>query len=195
MKWKMQRRRNASGSFFVVRRDDHDRPLACRDLVTGLDDGKPHLVELAKQIVGKFHVCLVDLVDQQHVTPLGREDAPERAHADVVANVRHVAAAETAVVEALHGIVDVEALSGLGRRLHVPALHRHGERICHMTRQQGFAGARLSLNEQRPLERERTVDGVDQRLGGDVAGRAGKAAKVLVGDAGGHGNLRNCSGI
>ena len=104
----------------VVRGDEHDGSVLGDDLLAGLEDREAHLVELAQQVVGKLEVCLVDLVDQQHVTLLGRERLAERPEPDVVADVRDVTGAEATVVEPLHGVVDVQAVGGLGRRLDVP---------------------------------------------------------------------------
>ena len=42
----------------------------------------------------------------------------------------------------------------------------------------GLAGAGLALDQQRPLERDGAVDGVDERARGDVAGGAGEALEV-----------------
>ena len=116
MKWKMQRRRKASGSSFSLF-DVMSTIGRClgADLLAGLDDREAHLVELEQQVVGELEVGLVDLVDQQHVALLGGEGLAERPELDVVADVGDVAAAEAAVVEALHGVVDVEAVGGLAR--------------------------------------------------------------------------------
>ena len=62
----------------VVRRDEHHGALLRRTLVR-LDDGEPHLVELAQQVVGELEVGLVDLVDEQHVALVAGERLAERA--------------------------------------------------------------------------------------------------------------------
>ena len=122
MKWNTQRRRNASGSSFsLLLRDDHDRALLRDDLVAGLDDDEAHAIELVEQVVRELEVGLVDLVDEQHHALLRGERLAERAELDVAADVLHVAVAEARVVEALHGVVDVEAVLRARRALHVPA--------------------------------------------------------------------------
>ena len=93
----------------VVRRDDDDRPLLRDDLVAGLVDAEAHRVELVQQVVRELDVGLVDLVDQQHDARRRRERLAERAELDVLRDVADVAA-EARVVEALHGVVDVEAV-------------------------------------------------------------------------------------
>ncbi len=84
------------------------------DLLAGLDDREAHLVELEQEVVRELEVGLVDLVDEQHLPLVRREGAPERPEPDVVPDVRDVAGAEAAVVEPLDGVVDVEAVGGLG---------------------------------------------------------------------------------
>src|SRR5262249_57764381 len=109
-----------------------------------------------------------------------REGAAEGPQLDVVPDVGHVARAEAAVVQPLDGVVDVEALDGLAGRLDVPLEHRHAEPLGNVSGEDGLAGARLALEEQGTAEGDRTVDGVDQRAGGDVAGGALEAVKVAV---------------
>ena len=100
--------------------------------------------------------------------------AAERAHLDVVADIGDVAAAEAAVVEPLHGVVDVQAIHRLAGRLDVPALDREAEALGHVLGEQRLAGAGLALDQQRALERDRAVHGVHERGRGDVALRAGE---------------------
>jgi hypothetical protein len=140
----------------VVRGDEHDRALFRLHLFAGLGDGEAHLVELAQQVVRELEVGLVDLVDQQHVAIGGGERAAERSKLDVVVDVGDVAGAEAAVVEALHGVVHVQAIGRLRRGLDVPRQHRHREAVGDVTRQDGLAGARLALQQQRALERDRS---------------------------------------
>ena len=66
MKWKKQRRRNASGLLLVVARDHHDRTVTRLDELARLVDEELHPVELEQQVVRELYVGLVDLVDQQH---------------------------------------------------------------------------------------------------------------------------------
>src|SRR5436189_235694 len=84
-------------------------------LVAGLADLEAHHVELLQEVVGELDVGLVDLVDEQHHSLRRRERAAERAELDVAADVLHVAVAESAVVEALHGVIHVQALLRLAR--------------------------------------------------------------------------------
>ena len=99
-----------------------------------------------------------------------REGLAERAEFDVASDVRDVAASETAVVRALHGVVQVETVGGLGRRLDVPREHRHAEAFGDVPREHGLAGPRLALQQQRTLEGDRAVHRVDERPRGDVTG-------------------------
>ena len=81
---------------------------------------------------------------------------------------RDVAVAEAAVVQARHGVVDVEAVLRLAGRLHVPADELEPERLGQVLGEQRLAGARLAAHQQRPLERERHVHGLAQLVGRDV---------------------------
>ncbi len=127
----------------------HDRALLGDDLVAGLDDAEAHLVELAQQVVRELEVGLVDLVDQEDLARRRRERLPERPELDVAPDVGDVAAAEAAVVQALDGVVDVETVGGLRRRLDVPGEHRHAEAFGDVTGEQRLARAGLALDAAR----------------------------------------------
>ena len=129
-------------------------------------------------------------VDQEHVAIFRREGPAYGTELDVVADVRHVAVAEPGVVQALDGVVDVEALLGLAGGLDVPLLQRHGEALGHVLGQQGLPGAGLSLDQQRSLERNGGVDGVDEGRAGDVA-LGPLEAEEVVGFTHGSGILAN----
>ena len=66
MKWKTQRRRNASGSSFSLF-DVMTTMGRCvgDDLVARLGDDEAHPVELVQEVVRELEVRLVDLVDEQ----------------------------------------------------------------------------------------------------------------------------------
>src|SRR5690606_32019188 len=86
-------------------------------------------VELVQKIVGKLDVGLVDFVDQ-HDRPLRRgECLPQRAEADVTFHVAYVTVAEAAVVETLNGVIDVQTVLRLRRRLHVPGEERYPQAL------------------------------------------------------------------
>ena len=63
----------------------------------------------------------------------------------------------------------------------MPGLHRHAETRGHVAREQRLAGAGLALDEQRPLEGDRAVHGVDEGPGGDVARGALELLEVVGG--------------
>ena len=133
-----------------------------------LVDVELHAVELLQQVVGELDVGLVDLVDQQHGALVAGEGLPQLALADVVADVLDALVAELAVAQAAHGVVFVEALLRLGGRLDVPLDERHAERLGHLQRQHGLAGAGLALDEQRALQGDGGVDRDLQVVGRDV---------------------------
>ena len=71
---------------------------------------------------------------------------------DVVADVLDPLVAKLAVAQAADRIVLVEALLGLGGGLDVPLDQRRAERLGDLLGQDGLAGARLALDQQRPLQ-------------------------------------------
>jgi hypothetical protein len=75
----------------VVGGDDDHRPLSGADGFAGLVDMKFHAIQFLEQVVGKFDVGLVDLVDQQYGALLAVEGLPQLAGADVVLDVLHAA--------------------------------------------------------------------------------------------------------
>src|SRR5271154_7421544 len=68
---------------FVVGGDHDDRPAPGMDCFAGLVDEELHAIELQQQIVGKFDIGLVDLVDQQHRPLVGDKCVPKFAALDV----------------------------------------------------------------------------------------------------------------
>src|SRR6185437_2491939 len=68
------------------------------------------------------------------------------------------AIAELAVAQAGDGVVLVEALLRLGGRLDVPFDQRRAERLGDFVREDGLAGARLALDQQRALQGDRGID-------------------------------------
>jgi hypothetical protein len=164
----------------VVRRDEHDRTLARDDLVAGLDDREAHLVELAQKIVRKLDVRLVDLVDEDDLPLLGRERLPERSILDVAPDVGDVTVAEAAVVQTLHGVVDVETVDRLARRLDVPLDERHPETLGDVPCEHRLPRAGLALDQERALKRDRAVDRVHQGTGCDVPGGTAKAIESVL---------------
>jgi hypothetical protein len=102
-------------------------------------------------------------------TGLGQKGPAERAEADVLADVVDVLVAEAAVLQALHGVVDVQAVDAAAGALDVPGVERALQLLGHGAGQQGLARAGLALDEQRAFEREGDVHGLGELLGGDVA--------------------------
>ena len=156
----------------IVRGDDHDRPVDGLHRLAGFVDMEFHPIELLQEVVGEFDVGLVDLVDQQH-RQLGRgEGVPQFAALDVVGDVVDPLVAELAVAEAGDRVIFVEALDGAGGRLDVPFDQRRAERGGDLMGEDGLAGARLALDQQRPAQLDRGVDRDLQVVGRDIVGCA-----------------------
>src|SRR5260370_1087836 len=85
---------------FVVLRDDYNRTMPSLDRAARLVNVELHPIELEQQVVGKFDVGLVNLVDQQDRRLWRLERLPELSRHDVVGNVVDALVAELAVAQA-----------------------------------------------------------------------------------------------
>jgi hypothetical protein len=72
------------------------------------------------------------------------------------------------VAQTADGVVLIKAVVGLCRRLDVPCDQGRIERRRHFIGQNGLACARLTLDEQRALQRDGGIDRDLQFLGGDI---------------------------
>ena len=133
-----------------------------------------HLVEFAQQVIGKLDVGLVDLVDQQHRPLLALEGLPQLALDDVVANVLDPRITQLRVAQARHRVVLVKAVLRLGGRLDGPVDERCIHGLRDLARQLRLPGAGLALDQQRPLQGDRRIDGHHQIVCRDVGIGAGK---------------------
>src|SRR5690242_11072705 len=143
----------------IVRRDDDQRTVERDDRPLRFINVELHAVELAEQIVGELDVGLVDFVNQYHGGRRTLERIPQHAALDVVRDVADAAVTELRIAQSRHGIVFVETLLRLGRRFDVPLEQGAIERAGHRFGEQRLAGAGLAFDEQRPLERQRRIDG------------------------------------
>ena len=138
------------------------------DGLAGLGDVELHAVQLPEEVVGELQVGLVDLVDEQDHLLLAGEGLAQLAQLHVLLDIVHALAAELAVIQALHHVVDIEAVLGLGGGLDVPdgqgLAHGGGDGLG----QHGLAGAGLTLDEQGLLERDGDIGGLEQLFAGDV---------------------------
>ncbi len=166
---------------FVIARDDDDGPVSCRYQLLRFVNIELHAIEFPQQVVGKLDIGLVDLVDQQYRLLLRCECFPDLALLDVVGNVVNAIVPELRVPEPRHGIVLVEPLLRLGRRFDMPFEQRLAERVCDFDCELGLARTGLAFDEDRPLERDRCVDGRHQVVGGDVGRGTCKAGVCHVG--------------
>src|SRR5512132_2737719 len=153
----------------VVRGDDDDRPLPGDHRLFGFVDVKLHAVELEQQIVGELDISLVNLVDQQNRPDSAGEGFPETALDNVVANVVHARFAELRIAQPGDGVVLVESLLRLRRRLNVPFDQRRRQRPGDLVGENRLARAGLALDEKRTFERDRRIDREHQVFGRDVA--------------------------
>ena len=149
---------------FRIGRDNHNRPVVGLHGAACLRDVEFHPVQLPQQVIGKFQVGFVDLIDEQnHLFLVGKRIA-QLAQLDILLNVVHALAAKLAVVEALDHIVDVEAVLGLGGGFNVPNNEPFTKGPGNRLSQHGFAGARLPLDQQGFLQHHGNVGRPEQLL-------------------------------
>ena len=158
--------------FFIVRGDEHQGPVFGFDELACLVAVELHAVDFAQQVIRKFDVGLVDLVNQQRDWLFGGKGLPQHALDNVVVDVLDpltpVQVRQLGVAQSADCVVLIQALLRLGGRFDVPLEQRHVQRARHLLCQHGFTGARLALNQQGPLQCDGRVDGQHQVLGGDV---------------------------
>ncbi len=91
-----------------------------RNPLIRFENVKVHFVEFIEQIVGKLDIRLIHFVDQQHHLLVRGKTLAQCAQANIASDIRHIAIAKTRIVKTLYGVVDVEAVFGLGSRLDMP---------------------------------------------------------------------------
>ena len=65
--------------------------------------------------------------------------------------------AQLAVAQARDGVIFIKPLLGAGGRFHIPFQNRKAKTCSNLSGKLGFAGARLALDQQRTLERDRGI--------------------------------------
>src|SRR5438034_148771 len=143
---------------FVVRCDDYNRTMPSLNRATRLVNVELHPIKLEQQIVRKFDVGLVDLVDQQDRRLWRLERLPQLSRHDIVGDIVDTLVAELAVAQARNRIVFVEALLRFGRGFDVPGDQIPSDGAGNLMRQYRLAAPRLAFDEQRALQRDRGID-------------------------------------
>ena len=87
----------------------------CHNALIRLEDVKMHLVKFIEQVVRKLDVGFINFVDEHYRLCVRRKRLPETAKPDITFDVRHITIAKARIVEALHRIVNVQPVFGLGR--------------------------------------------------------------------------------
>ena len=128
--------------------DDDHRAVLCRDGAARLRDVELHAVQLPQQVVGELQIGLVDLVDEEDHLLVGGEGLAQLAQLHVFFDVVHALAAELAVIQPLHHVIDIQAVLGLGGGLDVPDQQLFIQGGGNGLGQHGLARARLALDEQ-----------------------------------------------
>ena len=128
--------------------DDDHRAVFGSDGAPRLRDVELHPVQLPQQVVGELQICLVDLIDEQDHLLVGGEGLPQLAQLHIFFNVVHALAAELAVVQTLHHVIDVQPVLGLGGGLDVPDDQLFSQRLGDCLGQHGLARARLALDQK-----------------------------------------------
>ena len=155
--------------FFVVGRDDDHGAMGGADGLAGFVNMKLHPVQFLQQVVGKFDVGFVDLVDQKHHAGGGGESLPQFARADVLGDIMHPRLAQLAIAQAGDGIIFVQALGCFGGGFDMPFHQLHPQTGRNLPCQFGFSGARFALNQQGPPQGHSRVDGKGQIVRDHIA--------------------------
>ena len=148
--------------------DNDDGAVLGGDGASRLRDVELHPVQLPQQVVGELQVGLVDLVDQQDHLLLVRERLAQLAELDILFNIVHAFTAELAVVQTLDGVVYIQAVLSLCRRLDVPNDELLAQGLRNGLGQHSLAGAGLALDQQWLLQRDGDVDDAQQVLRDNV---------------------------
>ncbi len=133
-----------------------------------------HAIQFQQQIIGEFDIGLVHLVNQQDRRGVGCKSLPQFSLNDVIADIVDPFVAQLAVAQAADRIIFIQALLCLGGGFHMPFDKGTVQGGCDFSRQLGFTRARLPLDQQGALQRDRCIHGNGKIFGGDIAGRAGK---------------------
>ena len=148
--------------------DDDHRAVLGGDSAARLRDVELHAVQLPQQVVWELQIGLVDLVDEQDHLLVGGEGLAQLAQLHIFFDVVHALAAELAVIEPLHHVIDVETVLGLGGGLDVPDQQLFIQGGGDGLGQHGLARARLALDEQGLLQHHGNVHRAHQLLRGHI---------------------------
>ena len=151
-----------------VGRDNHNGAVLCFHRPFGLIDVKLHLVQLPQQVIRKFQVCLVNLVDQKHHLFLTVKSLAQFSQLNIAGDIIDPFLPELSVVKTLYGIIHIQAFLGLRGRLDVPDNQPLAKRLRHGLCQHGLAGARLPLDQKRLLKRNRNIHTGHELLAGHI---------------------------
>ena len=160
--------------FFIVGGDNYHWAMAGFDGFTGFIDMKRHTIEFLQQVVGKFDISLVNLIDEQNDLFSAFESLPNFAFFDIVRNIAHPFITELAVAQSADCIVFIKSLLGAGGGFDIPLYHVHAKRGCHLQGQFGFTCPWLTLDQQRAFQGHSGVHSHSQIIGGNIGIGGGK---------------------
>ena len=142
--------------------------MLCPDGLLCLLNIEFHLVHFPEQIVGKFQVSLVDLIDQKHDLVFGQKGLTDFSVFDILMNIIDVGA-ELTVIQPLYHVVGVESVLGFCGGFDVPDQQLFAQRVGDGLSQHGLAGAGFALDQERLFQSHGDIDGLHQLFRCDVA--------------------------
>ncbi len=142
----------------VVAGDNNHRSMLGCNQLAGFVNIKLHAIEFLQQVIGKFNICLVDLIDQQNGSLFRLESLPQLTFHDVIANLMDPLITELRITQAGYGIILVQPLMGLGGRLDMPLIEWHSQCLCDFLCQHGLAGAWLPLDQEGATQGYSSID-------------------------------------
>ncbi|MPM96528.1 hypothetical protein SDC9_143692 [bioreactor metagenome] len=153
---------------FRVGGDDNEGAVLRPDGFLCLRNVKLHSVQFPQEIVGKFQISLVDLVDQQNHLFFGLKRLAHLSKLDIFFYIVDAGLAELTVVQPGHGVIDIQAVLSLGGGFDVPNNQIEIQRLRRCLCQHGLARAGFALDEQGLLKRPGDVRHPQQLRRGDI---------------------------
>jgi len=155
---------------FIIGGNDDQRPMYRAHHFARFIDIKFHAVEFAQQVVGELDIGLVDFIDQQDLRLVGSKCLPQDTLDDVVVDILDPFIAQLRITQTRYGVVFVQSLLRLGCGFDMPLQQWPLQSRPHFFGQHGFAGARFTLDEQRALQRQGSIDRKFEIVGRNITG-------------------------
>ena len=126
--------------------NNHNRTVLRFDSLSRLWNVKFHLVKFPEQVVRKFQIRFIDLIDQKNRLLFLLKCLSHLSEADISGNIINAVRTKLAVVKTLYRIVHVKTVLCAGRRFNIPDQKFHIEGSGNRLREHRLSSARFSLD-------------------------------------------------